>query len=503
MLTPAAPLFAADTETSFAVTITQLIAWGIPVVGGVGTAIGWAYRHGTRVGRDRYAALLKRIDHLESALSQSEAYNRQLQADIESRDQGIAHLRDDVKGRDGKLEQSAADLSAVRDKYEAMKQKLVPYYREYEKLLPKYQHAVETAKKFQAECGDLRAGLATARADLERRGKTLDRGDRMMRRAHRLKGQLWEAKALQGRPKFRPLSERKHAIVSVLNLKGGVGKTTLTAHVGRAFARRGYRVLVVDLDLQGSLTSLFLEHDRIKEAADGKRLVQSYFERASGDKATTLAGYPIEVLPPAPAGGCLDVVGATDELAYAELNLSMRWLLRHGDRDSRFLLRRALHRWARRYDLVLLDCPPLLNISCVNALAASDYLLVPVMPSQKAAERVPILLDRIKAERFRQYINHDLKVLGVVANRVRNGTLAGSESTVWTQLGLRCKEVYGLPVRMCETVVPLTKEVQDCENLSSAAPDGGDRLSGVFDRLADELERGLPNECRRAPAIPA
>jgi cellulose biosynthesis protein BcsQ len=85
-------------------------------------------------------------------------------------------------------------------------------------------------------------------------------------------------------------------------------------------------------------------------------------------------------------------------MAYAELNLTMQWLLRLGKRDTRFLLRKALHqkRVTNRFDIVLLDCPPLFNTCCVNALAASDYLLIPVLPSRKAAERVPLLLERLQ-----------------------------------------------------------------------------------------------------------
>ncbi|MFO0966095.1 MAG: AAA family ATPase [Gemmataceae bacterium] len=66
------------------------------------------------------------------------------------------------------------------------------------------------------------------------------------------------------------------------------------------------------------------------------------------------------------------IVPTSDKLAYAEMNLTMSWLLKLGKKDTRFLLRRALHqkRITNRYDLVLMDCPPLINTCCVNALAA-------------------------------------------------------------------------------------------------------------------------------------
>jgi cellulose biosynthesis protein BcsQ len=95
------------------------------------------------------------------------------------------------------------------------------------------------------------------------------------------------------------------------------------------------------------------------------------------------------------------IVPSADSMAYAELNLSMQWLLRQGKRDTRFLLRKALQqkRITRRFDIVLLDCPPLFNTCCVKALGASDYILIPVLPSRKAAERVPLLLERLQGLR--------------------------------------------------------------------------------------------------------
>ena len=80
------------------------------------------------------------------------------------------------------------------------------------------------------------------------------------------------------------------------------------------------------------------------------------------------------------------LVPTTDEMAYAETNLTVRWYLKDAKRDPRFLLRRELQRKrvTNAYDVVLLDCPPFINISCVNALGASDYVLVPVLPSRPA-----------------------------------------------------------------------------------------------------------------------
>src|SRR5262245_63847524 len=97
-----------------------------------------------------------------------------------------------------------------------------------------------------------------------------------MKKAMELEGKVWERNILQGVPRFRPLNERHAAIISVLNLKGGVGKTTITAHLGAALSAKGYNVLLVDLDLQGSLSSLFLLETVLKERRGEESLLQHF-----------------------------------------------------------------------------------------------------------------------------------------------------------------------------------------------------------------------------------
>jgi predicted GTPase len=97
-----------------------------------------------------------------------------------------------------------------------------------------------------------------------------------MKRAMRLEGKVWERKVLQGAPRFRPLAERHMPIISVLNLKGGVGKTTITAHLGAGLSAKGYNVLLMDLDLQGSLSSLFIPESLLVHRSKEKLLLQHY-----------------------------------------------------------------------------------------------------------------------------------------------------------------------------------------------------------------------------------
>src|SRR5262249_8149311 len=106
-----------------------------------------------------------------------------------------------------------------------------------------------------------------ARADNETYQGELRTERNRIRRALTRDAQTWTEKVLSSVPDFRGLDPegRRTPIISVLNLKGGVGKTTTTANLGAALDTMGYRVLFVDLDLQGSLSSLFLDEAAQKE----------------------------------------------------------------------------------------------------------------------------------------------------------------------------------------------------------------------------------------------
>src|SRR5207245_5019301 len=80
-----------------------------------------------------------------------------------------------------------------------------------------------------------------------------------------LAGKIWEKPIVVPIPPFRPLATRNAPVIAVTNLKGGVGKTTIAANLGATLWSQGYRVLLIDLDYQGSLTSLCLDGQRISD----------------------------------------------------------------------------------------------------------------------------------------------------------------------------------------------------------------------------------------------
>jgi cellulose biosynthesis protein BcsQ len=255
--------------------------------------------------------------------------------------------------------------------------------------------------------------------------------------------------------------------------------------------------LLLDLDLQGSLTSLFLNDAQQAKLFAEQLLIGDFLAAAFDAEYPNLHAYTQPIL----AHGHSGLVPTTDHLAYAETNLTIRWLLREGNKDPRFLLRRELQykRITKDYDIVLLDCPPLINICCVNALAASDYVLVPILPSKQATARAPILLQRLKD--FRENINSDLKILGIVANRTHHSELTIDEQNRLTALRGHCKDIWGQEVPLLDTFIRQNVEMRVAED-EHRPLQPNDEMYGTFTELAREVESRLPTFCQPAAPVP-
>jgi cellulose biosynthesis protein BcsQ len=412
------------------------------------------------------------------------------------RKEGNEALRPLVEQLRHQLEQAEDEVARLRAEHK----------EEVERLRAEHAAAEDALRsdrlKFQAEAGRVRETVESLTEQLEKAREELagrDQADKarvnLMNRAMRLQGKVWERRVLQGAPRFRPLAERHTAIISVLNLKGGVGKTTVTAHLGAALSAKGYNVLLLDLDLQGSLSSLFMSLSALVQRSEEGRLLQHFLLNAAEHRKVNLLDYCVPIF-----DGKSAIVANADSMAYAELNLTMQWLLRLGKRDTRFLLRKALQqkRVTGRFDIILLDCPPLFNTCCVNALAASDYILVPVVPSRKAAERVPLLLERLQS--LHQVINPQLQVMGVLLNRTFGGSLTAWEQDLWGEMLEHGKDRWRLPVHAFETFIRQSTEVREHETEFSPPPPGSE-LYNLFSRFVAEVEARLPGDCRRTAAV--
>ena len=175
-------------------------------------------------------------------------------------------------------------------------------------------------------------------------------------------------------------------IISIVNHKGGVGKTTSVSSLGVALARMGKSVLLVDLDAQGNLTDT---------------LTQTPGDRSIYDSLRTL-----ETLPVVKIREGLDLCPSSIDLVSMDLELADK-------KEREYRLSRLLR--GLDYDFILLDCPPSLGLLTINALTASTKVIIPLTPEALPAKGLGTLLDII--ERTKETLNPGLSLGGILITR--------------------------------------------------------------------------------------
>ena len=197
-------------------------------------------------------------------------------------------------------------------------------------------------------------------------------------------------------------------VVSVINYKGGVGKTSLTANLAAELAWRGKRVLLLDFDAQASLTFSMIPPDEWKDKYQSSKTIKAWFDSFADKSAISLKSI---VQTPAKVNSVVAKKGGKIDAIYSHLgliNVDLELATNLGGATLAQVKKNftAIHRRLADgldcfgdddYDLVLIDCPPNFNIVTKTAIVASDFLLVPARPDYLSTLGIDYLIRSVNS----------------------------------------------------------------------------------------------------------